>query len=103
MSSLRSPMILAAILSLMACAAAYAKSGTEPASNGSSDQRSTRASKSEDRQLAKSVQRALSKAQNLNAGRIFVRVSNGAITLTGSVPSGNQISRAAQVAKGFEG
>jgi hyperosmotically inducible periplasmic protein len=103
MSRFRSPMIVAAVLSLIAYVASYAKSGTEPASGGIGDQKSARASKSEDRQLAKSVQRALSRAQNLDAGRVFVRATSGAVTLTGTVPSGDQIARAEQVARGGNG
>ena len=103
MSRFRSPMIVAAVLSLIAYAASYAKSGTEPASDGIGDQKSARASKSEDRQLAKSVQRALARAQNLDAGRVFVRAASGAVTLTGTVPSGDQIARAEQVARGVRG
>jgi osmotically-inducible protein OsmY len=49
------------------------------------------------------VRRALAKAQGFDVSNVFVRARSGAITLTGSVPEGDQIQQAADVAKGVAG
>jgi len=56
-----------------------------------------------DRKLARDVRRALAKAQGFDVSNVFVRARSGAITLTGSVPEGDQIQQAADVAKGVAG
>jgi hyperosmotically inducible protein len=56
-----------------------------------------------DRALEKSVRRALSKAQGFDSSGVFVRARGGAVTLSGSVRSGDQIERAAEIARSVEG
>ncbi|CAG4913037.1 BON domain-containing protein [Paraburkholderia saeva] len=56
-----------------------------------------------DHMLAKSVQRTLAKARDLDASRVFVRAKSGTVTLAGSVPSGEQIPRVVQVVEGVAG
>jgi osmotically-inducible protein OsmY len=56
-----------------------------------------------DRALAKSVRRAMSKAQGFDVSGVFVRARGGAVTLSGSVKSGEQIDQAAEIAKSVQG
>jgi hyperosmotically inducible periplasmic protein len=50
-----------------------------------------------DRALARSVRRALTKAPGFNVSNVYVRASSGAVTLSGTVDSGDQIGQAEQV------
>jgi hyperosmotically inducible periplasmic protein len=56
-----------------------------------------------DRALARSVRRALAKAPGFNVSNVFVRARGGAVTLSGSVDSGDQIGQAEQVAHTVSG
>ncbi|MFL9961441.1 BON domain-containing protein [Paraburkholderia sediminicola] len=56
-----------------------------------------------DKQLARDVRKALSKAPNFNVSNVFVKARAGVVTLSGSVPDGPQIQQAADVAKGVPG
>lgn len=56
-----------------------------------------------DRQLARDVRKALSKAPNFNVSNVFVKAHDGAVSLTGSVGDGPQIEEATEVAKGVPG
>ena len=56
-----------------------------------------------DRALEKSVRRALSKAQGFDISGVFVRARGGAVTLSGSVRSGEQIEQAAEITKAVQG
>ena len=56
-----------------------------------------------DKQVARDVRKALSKAPNFNVSNVFVKARGGAVTLSGSVPDGPQIHQAAEVAKGVPG
>jgi hyperosmotically inducible protein len=57
----------------------------------------------EDRALAKSVRRALSKAQGFDVSNVFVRARSGAVTLSGSVKTSDQITQAEQITRGVQG
>ncbi|CAG9223949.1 BON domain-containing protein [Paraburkholderia tropica] len=59
--------------------------------------------KKADRKLGYTVRKALSKAQGIDVSNITVRSHGGAVTLTGSVPSQDQIDQAGQVAQGVAG
>lgn len=59
--------------------------------------------KKTDRRLGLDVRKALSKAQGFDVSNVFVKARGGAVTLTGSVPDGDQIAQAAEVAKGVAG
>ncbi|MGA3248852.1 MAG: BON domain-containing protein [Paraburkholderia sp.] len=50
-----------------------------------------------DRALARAVRRALSKAPNFDVSNVYVRARSGAVTLSGTVYSGDQITQAEQV------
>jgi hyperosmotically inducible protein len=60
-------------------------------------------SKAADRQLAKNVRHALAHTKGLNMSHLVVLVKHGRVALTGTVPSSDQIARAAQVAGGVPG
>jgi osmotically-inducible protein OsmY len=60
-------------------------------------------SKAADHELAKKVRHALAHTKGLNMAHIVVLVKHGRVALTGTVPSTDQIGRAAQVAGGVPG
>jgi hyperosmotically inducible protein len=62
-----------------------------------------RATGKADRKLGLDVRRALAKTKGINVAKIFVRVRGGSVVLSGTVPSGEQIRHAEQVAKGVTG
>ncbi|WP_309249162.1 BON domain-containing protein [Paraburkholderia sp. CNPSo 3281] len=59
--------------------------------------------KKEDRALARAVRRALSRAQGFNVSGVFVRARSGAVTLSGTVRTGDQIRQAEEVARSVQG
>ncbi|MCG5075680.1 BON domain-containing protein [Paraburkholderia tagetis] len=80
-----------------------AASGTAAATAAAPTAAAPASSKKVDRKLGYSVRKALSKAQGLDISNITVRSRSGAVTLTGSVPSQDQIDKAGEVAKGVAG
>lgn len=56
-----------------------------------------------DRTLAHAVRRALAKAQGFDVSGVFVRARGGAVTLSGTVRSSDQIQQAEDVAKNVQG
>jgi hyperosmotically inducible protein len=60
-------------------------------------------SKQADRALAKAVRRALGKAQGFDVSGVFVRARSGAVTLSGTVKSGEQIQQAEEVTRKVQG
>ncbi|MEM5364759.1 BON domain-containing protein [Paraburkholderia azotifigens] len=56
-----------------------------------------------DKQLARDVRKALSKAPNFNVSNVFVKARGGVVTLSGSVSDGAQIQQATEVAQGVPG
>ncbi|APA86816.1 BON domain-containing protein [Paraburkholderia sprentiae WSM5005] len=56
-----------------------------------------------DRKLDSSVNKALARADGLDAQNIHVQAKNGEVTLHGSVPEQSQINRATDVASGVKG
>ncbi|OLL27725.1 hypothetical protein BTH42_31435 [Burkholderia sp. SRS-W-2-2016] len=62
-------------------------------------------SRTANRQLARDVRHAFRAAKNqgLRASNVTVRVNNGVVTLTGSVPTAEQVELAGSVAKGVSG
>lgn len=56
-----------------------------------------------DRALARAVRRALSRAQGFNVSGVFVRARGGAVTLSGTVRTGDQIRQAEEVARSVQG
>ncbi|CAB3753626.1 BON domain-containing protein [Paraburkholderia solisilvae] len=62
-----------------------------------------KAMKKADRKLAHDVRRAMAKAQGFDVSNVFVRARSGVVTLTGTVPEGDQIAQAGEIAKGVAG
>ncbi|TCG06705.1 transporter [Paraburkholderia steynii] len=56
-----------------------------------------------DKQLARDVRKALSKAPNFNVSNVFVKARGGVVTLSGSVPDGPQIQQAGDITMGVPG
>jgi len=56
-----------------------------------------------DHALARSVRRALAKAQGFDVSGVFVRARSGAITLSGTVRTSDQIRQAEEVTKTVQG
>ena len=56
-----------------------------------------------DKQPARDVRKALSKAPDFNVSNVFVKARGSVVTLSGSVSDGPQIQQAAEVAKGVPG
>ncbi|MFT4066104.1 BON domain-containing protein [Paraburkholderia sp.] len=61
--------------------------------------------KAANRQLARDIRRAFrgARAQGLRASNITIRANNGVVTLTGSVPTAEQVDLATNIAKGVPG
>jgi len=84
--------------------AAYAQSSDAMAGMDSGSMTSAKKAASKaDRALARAVRGALSKAQGLNVSNIFVKARSGAVTLSGTVDNGDQITQAEQVARTVPG
>jgi hyperosmotically inducible periplasmic protein len=59
--------------------------------------------KKENRALGRKVRSVLAKTQGIDVSGINVRARGGAITLTGTAPDNDQITKAGEVAKGVAG
>jgi hyperosmotically inducible protein len=95
-------------LTLAACLgvalSSYAQSSdVAPSGSPPSGTTSSKSASKEDRALAKSVRRALSKAQGFDVSNVFVRARSGAVTLSGSVKTSDQITQAEQITRGVQG
>ncbi|MFT4067763.1 BON domain-containing protein [Paraburkholderia sp.] len=56
-----------------------------------------------DRQLAKTVQRAIQQSGGIYMADMAVRAKNGIVTLVGAVPTTTEVSQAAEVAQRVQG
>jgi osmotically-inducible protein OsmY len=74
--------------------------GAAPPATGTTGATSTTKS---DRALAHDVRRALSRAQGFNVSGVFVRARSGAVTLSGTVRTGDQIRQAEEVTRSVQG
>ena len=97
-----SALCLTVAIALPVAAYAQASDAMAGMDNGSMTSSKKAATKA-DRALARAVRRALSKAQGFNVSNVFVRARSGAVTLSGSVDSGDQIAQAEQVAHTVQG
>jgi osmotically-inducible protein OsmY len=94
---------------VFACLDAYAQ--PQSASSNAVAQAATGSSQSAaelrtaNRQLARDVRRALrsARSQGLRASNVTVRANNGVVTLTGSVPTAEQVDLATNVARRVPG
>ena len=73
------------------------------ASSGTMAAPSAKATKQANRKLGQAVRKALDKTQGFDVSNVHVSAHGGAVTLTGTVPDGSQISQAAEVAKSVPG
>ncbi|MCA8092535.1 BON domain-containing protein [Burkholderia anthina] len=99
-------LLLATLLNVAGSAYAQPSSGTAgSAVESASESAATLANapKSADRKLAHQVATALGRTRGLNATRIVVRVRDGNVTLSGSVPDSEQIPLAVDAAQKVEG
>ncbi|MFP6560784.1 BON domain-containing protein [Paraburkholderia sp. B3] len=93
-----------AAFALVLAAGAHAQaSGTSTDTTTAAAPALPKASKAANRALAKKVHRALSRTNGLDPTHIYVKAVNGAVTLTGSCESQNQMDLAVQAAKGVDG
>jgi osmotically-inducible protein OsmY len=92
-------------VSMTVSVASYAQSSDAQTSAGMSSGTTTTSKKATpaDKALAKSVRRALSKAQGFDVSGVFVRARGGAVTLSGTVKSGDQIQQAEDITKSVQG
>jgi hyperosmotically inducible protein len=94
---------------VFACLNAHAQpqaGGSVPAVQAAAGSSPTAAeNKAANRQLVRDVRRAFrgARGQGLRASNITVRANNGVVTLTGSVPSAEQVDLATNIAKGVPG
>lgn len=91
-------------------AAAYAQSDAMPASMPMSTDAAPAAAPAHsghatkaDRALGRAVRRALGKTQGFDVSGVFVRARDGAVTLSGTVRSGDQIRQAEDVTRSVQG
>ena len=80
----------------------YAQSADSAASEGAARIAASN-TKTSDRALAYAVRDALGRAPGFDVSGVFVRARGGNVTLSGSVPSGDQIAEAGSVARSVEG
>lgn len=102
MKTIRMLSVSAVCLSVALAIPMYAYAQSSDAMAGTSSGSAT-SSKKADRTLARAVRKALSKAQGFNVSNVFVKARSGAVTLSGTVDSGDQISQAEQVARTVPG
>jgi len=96
---------LGVVVCVAMASSAYAQTSdaTATADSAASAKAAKNATKKTDHQLEVDVRRALSKAQGFDVSNVFVKARNGAVVLTGTVPEGNQIGQAEEIAKGVPG
>ncbi|WP_168787435.1 BON domain-containing protein [Paraburkholderia aromaticivorans] len=111
MKRLNVPRVLGGVVVVMAMSAPVHAQTSEPVAGMSGEAASmpmassshAMPSKASDRQLAKKVRHALAHTKGLDMSHIVVLVRHGRVALTGTVPSSDQISRAAEVVGGVSG
>lgn len=95
---------LGLVLCVATASSAYAQASDAMAPDATASAvNPSKAMRTHDRQLGRDVRRALSRTQGFNVSNVFVRARAGAVTLTGSVPEGDMIQQAGDVAKGVPG
>ncbi len=94
-----------AILIVTATSQIWAQA-SDPASTGSGEMTQSSqpmSSKAANRQLAKTVRRALAHTKGITMSGFVVMAKGGRVALTGTVPNSSQIPKAIDVAKGVPG
>lgn len=96
--------VVGSMLAVVAACNVYGQS-SDAAAMASGPQAAAPSAKSirvANRELAKKVSNAISKA-GIPTSKISVKANQGKVTLSGSVPNGNQIAQAGEVARGVSG
>lgn len=96
---------LCAFFLLTAAGMAHAQSASAPmdASMAPPATQAAPSAAKSDRALARAVRHALSRAQGFNVSGVFVRARSGAVTLSGTVRTGDQIRQAEDVTRSVQG
>jgi osmotically-inducible protein OsmY len=101
--------LLGASAVVLACLNAHAQpqaAGSAPTAQAAGGSSPTAGDiKAANRQLVREVRRAFrsARSQGLRASNVTVRANNGVVTLTGSVPTADQVDLATNIAKGVPG
>ncbi|MBB5401648.1 hyperosmotically inducible protein [Paraburkholderia youngii] len=103
MKTLQIIKVISSALVVLVSFSTYAQSSDATGAQGAMAAPSANGQPVSNHTLEKNVRRALSKTQGLTVENIIVRARNGAVTLEGSVPDGDQIALAAQAAQGVSG
>ncbi|MBC8746691.1 hyperosmotically inducible protein [Paraburkholderia sp. WC7.3g] len=93
---------LGPVVAMVVACNVYAQTNA-PATDTASAAASVKAGKHANHELGRKVRGALAKTQGLDVSNIAVRARGGAVTLTGTVPSQDQIDSAGEAAKGVAG
>lgn len=93
---------------MAASAASYAQSGQAASDQAgmnmaASAMPATGKATKADRALGRAVRRALARAQGFDVSGVFVRARSGAVTLSGTVRTGDQIRQAEDIARSVQG
>jgi osmotically-inducible protein OsmY len=94
---------IALCMATASSAHAQASDAQPPADSAAASAANPKAAHQADRKLGRDVRRALARAPGFNVSNVFVRARSGAVTLTGSVPQGNMIQQAGDVARTVPG
>jgi hyperosmotically inducible periplasmic protein len=94
-----------AFLMTIAASASYAQTASAPADTTMQPMTSppARSASQSDRALSRAVRKALAKAPGFDVSGVFVKARSGAVTLSGTVRSGDQIRQAEDVARSVQG
>ncbi|HTR08550.1 MAG TPA: BON domain-containing protein [Paraburkholderia sp.] len=97
--------VLCASFLLIFAGASHAQSASAPsdASMSTGAMQAPSSTTKSDRALARAVRHALSRAQGFNVSGVFVRARDGAVTLSGSVRTADQIRQAEDVTRSVQG
>jgi hyperosmotically inducible periplasmic protein len=87
----------------MVSGGAFAQGPAAASKSAASTPSAAPATRAANRQLARNVRRALTKAGDIQMETVTVRAKNGVVTLSGSVPEDGQIGRAGDLAKQVQG
>jgi hyperosmotically inducible periplasmic protein len=88
---------------LAAMTGAMAQGPTQASDTNGNRTASGTQAKSSDRQIAKSVRRAIRQGGGVDMAALTVRVKGGVVTLAGSVPSADEATKAAEAARKVNG
>ncbi|WP_321936957.1 BON domain-containing protein [Paraburkholderia sp. J8-2] len=102
-SNLRYALCAFFLLTVAGIAQAQSASAPMDASMAPSTTQAAPSATKSDRALARAVRRALSRAQGFNVSGVFVRARSGAVTLSGTVRTGDQIRQAEEVTRSVQG